>query len=210
MHNFWKDIQYAFRTLAKNPGFAVVGIVTLALGMAANTTIFSVINGLLLRSLPVTHPEQITVLALQQSGQPGAKRFSYPDYQDFRDQSGTFADLFAFRVSLVSVAADQKADHCIISRVSSNYFSTLGITPVYGRLILPTEGRTPGADPIMVLGYSYWRKRFGWGIVSGGSGGASTNAARRPALRPNKGAKSEPPKRRTANAQTNLVGSGGG
>ena len=160
MHNFWKDLQYAFRTLTKNPGFAVIGIVTLALGMAVNTTLFSVINGILLRPLPVPHPEQITVLALQQTGQPGAKRFSYPDFEDFRDQSSSFSDLFAFRVSLASVAADKKADHCIISRVSSNYFSTLGITPAYGRLILPTEGHTPGADPIMVLGYSYWRKRF--------------------------------------------------
>jgi len=160
MLNFWKDIQYAFRTLTKNPGFAIIGIVTLALGMAVNTTLFSVVNGFLLRPLPVPHAEQITVLALQQSALPGTKHFSYPDYQDIRDQADSFSDLFAFRVSLVSVAADKKADHCIISRVSSNYFSALGITPAYGRLILPTEGRTPGADPIMVLGYSYWRKRF--------------------------------------------------
>lgn len=160
MLNFWKDIQYAFRTLTKNPGFAAIGILTLALGMAVNTTLFSVINGFLLRPLPVPHPEQITVLALQQSGIPGAKRFSYPDYQDLRDQSASFSELFAFRISLASIAADQKADHCIISRVSSNYFSALGVTPAYGRLILPTEGRTPGADPIMVLGYSYWRRRF--------------------------------------------------
>jgi macrolide transport system ATP-binding/permease protein len=161
MLNFWKDVQYAFRTLTKNPGFAIIGIVTLALGMAVNTTLFSVINGFLLRPLPVPHPEQITVLALDQSSVPGNHHFSYPDYEDLRDQSDSFKDIFAFRVSLASLTVDQHADHCLISRVSSNYFSALGIQPAYGRLILPTEGRTPGADPVLVLGYSYWRKRFG-------------------------------------------------
>src|SRR5579859_3892566 len=160
MLNFWKDIQFAFRTLTKNPGFAIIGIVTLALGMAVNTTLFSVINGFLLRPLPVPHPEQITVLSLQQASLSGARRFSYPDFEDFRSQTDSFSDIFAFRVTLVAVAVDQKADHCIISRVSNNFFSALGILPAYGRLILPTEGRTPGADPIVVLGYSYWRKRF--------------------------------------------------
>ena len=160
MLNLWKDIQFAFRTLTKNPGFAIIGIVTLALGMAVNTTLFSVINGFLLRPLPVPHPEQITVLSLQQASLPGARRFSYPDFEDFRSQTDSFSDIFAFRVTLVAVAVDQKADHCIISRVSNNFFSALGILPAYGRLILPTEGRTPGADPIVVLGYSYWRKRF--------------------------------------------------
>ncbi|MGC0773346.1 MAG: ABC transporter permease [Candidatus Acidiferrum sp.] len=161
MLNLWKDVLYAFRTLAKNPGFAVIGILTLALGMAVNTTLFSVINGFLLRPLPVPHPEQMTVLALQQSAMPGTHRFSYPDYEDLRDQTDSFSDLIAYRVALASIAINHSGEHSIISRVSSNYFSALGIRPAYGRLILPTEGRTPGADPIMVLGYSYWRRRFG-------------------------------------------------
>jgi len=160
MLNFWRDIQYAFRTLTKNPGFAFIGIVTLALGMAVNTTLFSVINGFLLRPLPVPHPEQITVFALQQSSLPGNRHFSYPDFEDLRDHADSFSDVFAFRVSLAELSVDQRADHCVMSRVSSNYFSSLGVKPAYGRFILPTEGRTPGADPILVLGYSYWRKRF--------------------------------------------------
>ena len=160
MFNFWKDIQYAFRTLAKNPTFAIIGIVTLALGMAVSTTLFSVINGFLLRPLPVPHPEQITVLALEQSSVPGNHHFSYPDFEDLRDQSDSFTDVFAYRISLAGLAADQRADHCLIGRVSSNYFSALGVKPAYGRLILPTEGRTPGADAVLVLGNSYWRKRF--------------------------------------------------
>jgi macrolide transport system ATP-binding/permease protein len=160
MINFRKDIQYAFRTLTKNPGFALIGIVTLALGMAANTTIFCVVNGLILRPLPVPHAEQMTVLALQQAGTAELQSFSYPDFQDLRSQSESIGNLLAYRVSLAGLAVDGKGDHCIISRVSNNYFSVLGITPAAGRLILPTEGIAPGADPIVVLGYSYWQKRF--------------------------------------------------
>ena len=160
MRDFIKDIRFALRTLAKNPGFAGIGIVTLALGMAVNTTVFSVVNGFLLRPLPVSHPEQITVLALKQSSVPGAYRFSYPTYEDLRNQADTFSDVFAFLPALAGITVDHKSDHCLISRVSSNYFSSLGIKPAYGRFILPTEGRTPGADPIIVLGYSYWRRRF--------------------------------------------------
>ena len=160
MLNFWKDVQFAFRTLTKNPGFALIGIVTLALGMAANTTIFSVVNGLILRPLPVPHAEQMTVLALQQTGTAELQSFSYPDFLDLRSQSASVGDLFTYRVSLAGLNVDNKGDHCIISRVSNNYFSVLGIAPAAGRLILPTEGINPGADPIVVLGYSYWQKRF--------------------------------------------------
>jgi predicted permease len=160
MTNFGKDMQYAIRTLTKNPGFAIIGIITLALGMAVNTTLFSVVNGFLLRPLPVPHPEQITVLALQQSALPRLNRFSYPDYEDIRDQSDSFRDVFGYRLTLASITADKRGDHCLVSRVTSNYFSALGVNPAYGRLILPSEGRTPGADPVIVLGYAYWRKRF--------------------------------------------------
>ncbi len=160
MRNFMKDIRFALRTLAKNPGFAVIGVATLALGMAVNTTVFSVVNGFLLRPLPVPHAEQITVFALKQASVPGSYRFSYPTYEDFRDQTDSFTDVFAYRVSLAGITVDHKSDHCLISRVTSNYFSSLGVKPAYGRLILPTEGRTPGADPVIVLGYSYWRRRF--------------------------------------------------
>lgn len=159
MMNFWKDLQYGFRTLIKNPGFAAIGIITLALGMAVNTTLFSVVNGFLLRPLPVPRPEQITVFALQQSSVPGY-RFSRPDYEDLRDQTDSFSDVFFYRVTLSSLAVNHRSDHCLVSRVSDNYFSALGIRPASGRLILPTEGSAPGADPIVVLGYSYWRRRF--------------------------------------------------
>jgi predicted permease len=160
MKGFWRDMKYAMRSLRNAPGFALIAIVTLGLGMAVNTTVFSVINGLLLRSLPVPHPEKITVLALKQQGTDGFQTFSYPDFLDVRTQSASTAEVFAFRTSLVSILADNRGDHCVISRVSGNYFSTLGVQPALGRLILPTEGQTPNSDPVIVLSYVYWQKRF--------------------------------------------------
>jgi len=149
-----------FRALGKSPWFAAVAIVTLSLGTAVNTSVFSIINGFLLRPLPVPHPERLAVLALQQPGDHSLQKFSYPDFVDLRDQSASFTDILAFRLTLGGLAADNRGDHCIITRVSGNYFSTLGVQPALGRLVLPTEAQTPGADPILVVGYSYWQKRF--------------------------------------------------
>ena len=160
MTSFWQDLRYAVRSLRNSPSFAIVAIVTLGLGMAVNTTIFSVINGLILRPLPVPQPDQIVVLGLQQAQTPGVQKFTYPDYLDIRSQSHSFSDVFGFRATLGQFVADGKGDHCILSRVTSNYFSALAIKPALGRLILPTEGQTPGADSVVVLGYAFWQKRF--------------------------------------------------
>src|SRR6202000_170959 len=149
--SFLQDMKYTIRSLRNAPGFALIAIVTLGLGMAVNTTIFSVINGLLLRSLPVSHPEQLTVLALKQQGTDGFQSFSYPDFLDVRSESKSTAEVFAYRTTLVSVVADNRGDHCVVSRVTGNYFSTLGVQPALGRLILPTEGQTPNSDFVIVL-----------------------------------------------------------
>jgi putative ABC transport system permease protein len=154
-------MKYATRSLQNSPSFAIIAVVTLGLGMAVNTTVFSIVNGLLLRALPVPHAEQITVLAMKQQGAEGFQMFSYPDYQDIRSQAAESAEVFGYRTSLVSLISEGKGDHCVVSRVTGNYFSALGVKPAQGRLILPSEGQTPGADPVLVLGYSYWQKRFG-------------------------------------------------
>jgi len=160
MRNFWQDIRYAARTLLNAPAFTIIAVVALGLGMAVNTTIFSVINGMLLRPLPVPHAEQVTVLASKQPGMSDFQKFSYPDYQDISRQTNAFTDVLAYHVTLAALSADRKVDQAILTRVSGNYFSALGIHASAGRLILPSEGQTPGADPILVLGYSYWKKRF--------------------------------------------------
>jgi putative ABC transport system permease protein len=161
MDSFWQDLQHGFRALMKSPGFAAIAIVTLALGMAVNTTIFSVVNGMILRPLPVPHPEQITTLAMPLAGRNDNNFFSHPELEDLQKQNETFSELFGYRLSLVGLTVDGKGNHAIVSRVSSNYFSALGIQPALGRLILPTEGQTPGSDPVVVLGYSFWQKKFG-------------------------------------------------
>jgi macrolide transport system ATP-binding/permease protein len=160
MRSFWQDIRYAVRSLRNSPSFTIIAVITLGLGIAVNTTVFSVINGLLLRSMPVPHPEQITVLAMKQPGAEGYQPFSYLDYQDLRGQAESVGEVFGYRTTLVSVIADGKGEHGVLCRVTGNYFSALGIQPALGRLILPTESQVPGADPVMVLGYAYWQKRF--------------------------------------------------
>lgn len=161
MDSFWQDLQYGIRALMKSPGFAAIAIITLALGMAMNTTIFSLTNGMILRPLPIPHPEQITTLAMPLPGRSDNAFFSRPELEDLQRQNEAFTDLFGYRLSLVGLTADGKGNHAIISRVSSNYFSALGIQPALGRLLLPTEGLTLGSDPVVVLGYAFWQKKFG-------------------------------------------------
>src|SRR3974390_351337 len=161
MRGLAHDLRHTIRLLLKSPGFTLVAVLTLAIGIGVNTTIFSVINGMILRPLPVPHPEQVVVLASQQEGSQDYEAFSYPDYLDLRQQADVFSDVLAYRVSLVGLTANGKGEHCVISRVTGNFFSTAGVQPAAGRLILPTEGQTPGADPVFVLGYSYWQRRFG-------------------------------------------------
>ena len=161
MGNLLQDLRYAWRAFFKAPWFALLAIVTLALGIAVNTTIFSVVNGILLRPLPVTHPEQLVVLSLQQGSDKTLQKFSYPDYAELREQaSAALTDVAAYTVTLSSLTNDKVGDHSLVTRVSGNYFSMLGLQPALGRLIFPSEGQAPGADPVIVLGYAYWQKRF--------------------------------------------------
>jgi putative ABC transport system permease protein len=157
-----QDIRYGARMLMKNPGFMIVAVITLALGIGANTAIFSMVDAFLLRPLPVKDPAQITVLAYQLKQGNFQTQFSVADYRDIRDQStGVFSDVFAYQFGLDGLSVDGKADRIMTNYVSGNYFSALGLKPALGRFILPSEGDVVGADPVMVLGYSYWQTRFG-------------------------------------------------
>jgi predicted permease len=162
METLLQDIRYGARMLMKNPGFLIVAVITLALGIGANTAIFSMVDAFLLRPLPVKDPAQITVLAFQQKQGNFLTQFSLADYRDIRDQStGVFSDVFAYQFGLDGLSVDGKADRVMTNYVTGNYFSALGLKPALGRLILHSEGDVAGADPVMVLGYSYWQTRFG-------------------------------------------------
>jgi predicted permease len=162
MRTLLQDLRYGWRMLAKTPGLTAVVAITLALGIGANAFIFSMVNGFLLRPLPVSHPEQIAVLAAQQKGSSQfLSAFSYPDFVDFRKQADSFADLFGYIPYLPGLSADGRADQLLACFVTGNYFSVLGVKPALGRLILASEENQPGEQPVLVLGNAYWQRRFG-------------------------------------------------
>jgi putative ABC transport system permease protein len=162
MHTLLLDLRYAVRQLIKNPGYTLVVVLMLALGIGVNTFLFTSINGYLLSPMPVNHPEQITFLAARQGGEPTQLWFvSYPDLVDFRKQADAFSDVFAHQYGLSGISNNGKTNHFFFSYVTGNFFSSLGVKPAVGRLFVPGEGEAPGADPMVVLGYSFWQKKFG-------------------------------------------------
>jgi len=160
--NFLEDVRYGVRQMRSSPGFTAAAVLTLALGIGANTAIFSVVDSFLLRPLPVADPGQITVLDSPQKQGFALPLFSIPDYRDLCVQAGTvFSGMFSYLSRFDGLSVNGKAERIRASYVSGNFFSTLGIQPAQGRFILPSEGETAGADPVMVLSYNYWKGRFG-------------------------------------------------
>lgn len=153
------DVRYAARGLRKNPGFAAVAIATLAVGIGANTAIFSVVNSLFLRPLPVKDPYRLVVLAPREKGSSGFHDLSYADYRDYRAQAGAFSDMLGFALRMPGFALDRRPEQVLTSYVTGNYFSMFGLQPALGRLLGP-EAEAPGAAPELILGYHYWQRRF--------------------------------------------------
>jgi predicted permease len=162
MRGLLPDLVYAVRQLRKNRGVTGLVILTLALGIGANTAIFSVVNGFS-RPLPVASPEQIVVVAAQVKGdRTGFQyRHSYPALVDLRGQSEVFSDVLGYDMQLGGLTAGRKTSQFMYAIVTGNYFSVLGIRPAAGRLFVPGEGEHPDARTLVVLGYSCWQKRFG-------------------------------------------------
>ena len=159
---FLTDLAHVVRHLWRSPSFVITATLTLALGVGANTAIFSVINGFM-RPLPVPHPEQIVVLATTMAGdETGLRfRFSFPAVQDYRARAQVFSDVFAFDVRIAGLGVDGKTTPFVHQAVTGNYFEALGLTPAAGRLFAAGEGERRDADLFVVLGYTYWQKRFG-------------------------------------------------
>jgi predicted permease len=162
MNTLKNDVLYGVRMLRKSPAFTIVAVLTLALGIGANTTIFSLVNWLILRPLPVSHPEQISVLAYQQRHGNTQNQFSVPDYRVIRNQTSTvFSDLSAYQIGIDGFSTGGRAERLMTYYVTGNFFRMLGMQPVAGRLFVPEEGENVDSDPVIVLGYPYWQKRFG-------------------------------------------------
>src|SRR5271167_579748 len=169
MHTLWQDVRYGLRMLGKNPGFTAVAVLTLALGIGANSGIFSVLRQVLLQRLPVPHPEELVLLYapgitrghVSSDEVDGSESFSYPMYIDLRDQNKVFSGLAAKADFPVSVALQEQTERASAELVSGNYFDTLGVHAAIGRLFSPSDSSTPGSNPVVVLGHGYWKKRFG-------------------------------------------------
>jgi predicted permease len=155
-----QDLRFAVRTLLKSPGFAAVAILSLALGIGANTAIFSVVNAALLRPLPVAHPEQLMFVFSGRSEAPHITA-SYPDYVDFRDRNEVFSGLACYSPVTVSMTTDEQAEQIDGLIVSGNYFDVLGLRPAQGRAFSAEEDQTPLAHAVVILGHGLWQRRFG-------------------------------------------------
>jgi predicted permease len=162
MGTLLQDLRFAFRQLRKAPSFAVTAVLTLALGVGANTAVFSLVNTLLLKPLPVPHGQQIITVVPRENNGPLQQAVSWPEFKEIRSQSGhSFSDVFAYVLSLDGLAtAGQQPDRIVTGFVTGNYFEGMGLKPAVGRLFLRSEGEVLGRDPIVVLSYDYWMKRF--------------------------------------------------
>lgn len=159
VQTFKQDLRYALRGLRRNPGFALVCIVTLALGIGANTAIFTVINAVLLRPVPgVARPGELVIFERLQKNNPDFA-FGYPDYLDYRDHNQSFTGV-AGRCRAALALSHGTTERIIGELVSGNYFSVLGVSPARGRLIQPEDTQSDGQSPVAVLSYEIWRREF--------------------------------------------------
>ncbi len=162
MDTLFKDIRYGFRNLLKRPVFTIVAVLTLALGIGANTTIFSVVNGLLLRPpAAIARPDRLVDVHATEPRGSSFHSFSYPNYLYYRDQNKVFAGLVAYTAMPLSMNAGAQPERIFGMLVSGNYFEVLGTRPAQGRFFLSEEDQTPGTHPVVVVSYDLWQQRFG-------------------------------------------------
>src|SRR5579864_881373 len=160
MNTLLQDFRYGLRVLLKAPGFSAIAILTLALGIGANSTIFSWINSTVLNPIPgVANTADLAELTAGKEGDPSP--ISYPDYVDLRDHNRSLANLMAFSLWQMDLTGNAKPQRVWGEFASANYFGTLGVRPFRGRTFLPAEGTKPGGAPVVVLSYELWQTHFG-------------------------------------------------
>src|SRR5271168_4864499 len=163
MQSLMQDLRYSLRQIRRSPGFMLTAVLTLALGVGANTAIFSLLDQALLRSLPVLKPQQLVVLSASgtawegHSSNNGAgveESFSYPMYRDLRDKGTAFDGLIATSPTRVGIAQNGTSNLVNAEIVSGNYFSVLGVPAAQGRLLAPTDDTAPGSNSVAVLSFN--------------------------------------------------------
>ena len=162
LESLLQDLRFALRMLRKNPGFTAVAVLTLALGIGANTTIFSVTNALLLQApAGIERPDQLVLLFRRLAHNRAEMNVSYPNFNDWRDQNQVFSGLAAYKTIWLGLSAEGGSGRVQGAVVSGNYFDVLRVRPALGRTFLPEEDRLPGAYPVAVVSYGLWQRRFG-------------------------------------------------
>ena len=170
MKSLIQNLRFSLRQIRRAPGFMITAVLTLALGVGANTAIFSLLDQALLRSLPVRDPERLVVLSATGTAWNGhssnhgggvEKSFSYPMYRDLRDRGAAFDGLIATAPAQIGVTHNNASDTANAEIVSGNYFSVLGVPAAVGRLLTQTDAATPGTNPVVVVSFHYWKTHFG-------------------------------------------------
>src|SRR5216683_3430816 len=158
MNSFWQDVRYGLRVLAKNPGFTAIAILTLALGIGANTALFSVVNGVLLNPLPFPNPDEL-VAVYTKSGTFQESSISYPNFLDWHKENHSFAALSAFRSDDYNMVGAGEPERVHIHQISAEFMPALGLQPLLGRTFRPEEDKA-GAGPVAILGDGLWKRKF--------------------------------------------------
>jgi len=161
MSSLWQDVRYSLRLLAKSPGFTVIALLTLGLGIGANTTIFSWINSTLLNPIPgVANTGALVAISLSENAQTPFP-LTYPDFEHLREQAQSFSGLAGFSsTNTMNLTDSGKPERIWGTVASANYFDVLGVKPILGRGFVTTEDKTPGGAPVVVISYRLWQTRF--------------------------------------------------
>jgi len=163
MGTLWQDMRFGFRMLLRKPGFTFVVVLVLALGIGANTGIFSIIEQVFLRKLPVKDPDSLVIVVTEGKhvgGSWGAHMLSYPMFKDFDGREDPFSGVLCWRPESATLEDSKGAERVEVELVSSGYFDVLGVSPTLGRTFFPEDETAPGANPVAVLSHDFWQSRF--------------------------------------------------
>ena len=158
MGTLFQDVRYGMRVLWKSPGFTVVAMLTLALGIGANTAVFSIVNGVLLDPLPFPHAEQLIALGENKANFENGS-ISFPNFRDWQKENRTFSSMALSRIFSFNLLGAGEPEQIDGELISSDFFSTLGVKPLAGRLFVAGEDEV-GAAPVALIGEGLWRQKF--------------------------------------------------
>jgi putative ABC transport system permease protein len=159
MQTLWQDLRYGARMLLKNPGVTAIAVLTLALGIGANTAIFSVVNAVMLRPLPYKNPDRLVSLWANVP-EHGRWRVTPANFLDWKKQNTVFEDVAAFGAATMTLTGAGEPEQILGTKASAGYFSVVGVEPVLGRPFLPDEYE-PGKGQVVILGHAFWQRRYG-------------------------------------------------